>query len=147
MIYGKFGEKCSSNCLTRAFLILALTLASFFMFVDLKPTSVYAGSGTVYFIPVSGDVDRGLENFVSRGLDEARKSRADAVVLEQDAVVALFEFGGDQVAERLASRNLVTGESDVAADFGSLGQERGVGLAARDAEGDERRRMCVKHRF
>ena len=88
LIYGKFGKKCSSNCLIRTFLILALALASFFMFVDLKPTSVYAGSGTVYFIPVSGDVDRGLENFVSRGLEEARKSRADAVVLEIDT------FGG-----------------------------------------------------
>ena len=88
LIYGKFGEKRSINCLTRAFLILALTLSSFFALVDLRPTSVYAGAGTVYFISVNGDVDRGLENFVSRGLNEARKSRADAVVLEIDT------FGG-----------------------------------------------------
>ena len=69
------------------------------------------------------------------------------MILKQNAVVPFFKFGGNQVAEGLASRDFIAGEADVAADLGRLGQKRGIGPASGDAEGDQRRRMRMKHRL
>jgi membrane-bound serine protease (ClpP class) len=56
----------------------------FFIIVNVYVPAVENQGDTVYVIPVKGVIDRGLAKFVERGIVEAQKAKARAVIFEID---------------------------------------------------------------
>ena len=73
----------------------------------LAPQSVQADGETVYVIPIEDEVEKGLEAFLTRAINEAREQEADHIIFEVNTPGGLVEAAND-IGELLQSVEIDT---------------------------------------
>jgi membrane-bound serine protease (ClpP class) len=87
---------------------ILLMLVVFIPIVNiLAPQSVQADGETVYVIPIEDEVEKGLEAFLTRAINEAREQEADHIIFEVNTPGGLVEAAND-IGELLQSVEIDT---------------------------------------
>lgn len=87
----------------KAFAAFGLLLLSFAMLLP----SVFAAGPAVYVVPIEDEVERGLQAFIERALDEAEEAGAETVIFEIDTPGG-FVNAADGIARLLTETPLET---------------------------------------
>lgn len=88
-----------------AFLLMIVVLIPFAHVIG--PQSVQADGETVYVIPIENEVEKGLEAFLTRAINEAREQEADHIIFEVNTPGGLVEAAND-IGELLQSVEIDT---------------------------------------
>lgn len=85
------------------FTVFALLLMPFLFFSP----SVQAETSTVFVIPIEAEVERGLQSFIERGIEEAEDADADAIIFEINTPGG-FVRAADGIARSIEKTDLET---------------------------------------
>lgn len=87
----------------KVFMGFGLLLLSFLLMLP----AIQADTSTVYVIPIEDEVERGLQAFIERGIEEAEEAGAEAIIFEIDTPGG-FVDAADGIARLLNKTNLKT---------------------------------------
>ncbi|AIY05238.1 hypothetical protein Plano_1273 [Planococcus sp. PAMC 21323] len=87
----------------KVFMGFGLLLLSFLLVLP----AIQADTSTVYVIPIEDEVERGLQAFIERGIEEAEEAGAEAIIFEIDTPGG-FVDAADGIARLLNKTNLKT---------------------------------------